>query len=217
VELVSIALALALGLLVGLRVGAGRALRLEQERRAMLGAHAQLARLWPAELPGRSAADILAGVIRVVLGGRTFELPVLPRKASRAWIESLDARFATLAAELEQAGNDTPTIMARLVAEADGLYDLLLAYDKAGASVLPPRDLIDEVATDTEILRAVLEVWRAVNPLAATLAEGTEPATGGTSLAQPTSPLPLTAGAATSSIDSPTSSPIARRSRARIG
>ena len=45
--------------------------RLEQERRAMLGAHAQLARLWPAELPGRSAADILAGVIRGVLGDRT--------------------------------------------------------------------------------------------------------------------------------------------------
>ena len=53
-------LALTLGLLVGLWVGAGVGIRLAARRRAALGTSAQLARLWPAELPGRSAADILA-------------------------------------------------------------------------------------------------------------------------------------------------------------
>lgn len=198
-------LALALGALAGFWGGATYALRLAARRRAELGAHAQFARLWPAELPARSAADILAGVVRVALGGHVYELPVLPRGASRAWLESLDARFADLANELEAAGNDAPVIMARLVAEADALYDMLLSYDQH--DVLPPKAEIDAVATDTEILRAVLEVWRAVNPLAATVAETTESRTQTRSPEQPTMPPTPTAGSlASSSASSPTSS-----------
>ena len=205
-DLLVAVLALALGLLVGLWAGATYAIRLAARRRADLGAHAQLARLWPAELPARSAADILAGVVRVSLGGRIFELPVLPRAASRAWLSNLDSRFADLATELEAAGNDTPAIMARLVAEADALYDMLLSYDQHG--VLPPKAEIDALATDTEILRAVLEVWRAVNPLAATVAETTTESRNPTpSVEPPTTPPPRTAGPPdTSSASSPTSS-----------
>ncbi len=191
-------LALALGLLVGLWAGAGYGVRLIERRRQALGAHAQLARLWPAELPARSATDVLAGVIRVALGGKTYELPVLPRAASRRWLQSLDARFAALATDLEQAGNDTPAIMVRLVAEADGLYEMLLAYDAAGRSVLPPRADIEETATDTEILRAVLEVWRAVNPLAATVAQ-TSDQTPTASPEPPSTPRRRTAGRRTAS------------------
>lgn len=199
-ESVTVLLALGLGLLLGAWAGATYGLRLANRRRAALGAHAQLARLWPTELPGRSATDILAGVIRVVLGGRTYELPVLPRAASRRWLESLDARFATLATDLETAGNDTPAIMVRLVAEADGLYAMLLAYDGAGAGVLPSREDIDETATDTEILRAVLEVWRAVHPLAATVAQmSDESPTPTPSPTPPTSRPRRTAGRRTSS------------------
>lgn len=197
-------LALALGLLVGLWAGAGLGLRLAARRRAALGAHAQLARLWPAELPGRSAADILAGVVRVSLGGTAYELPVLPRAASRAWLEQLDARFAELARDLEKAGNDAPVIMSRLVSEADALYDMLLSYDEH--RVLPSRDDIDAIATDTEILRAVLEVWRAVNPLAATVAEASV-LTPTPSPEPRTSPPASTAGVQpSSSATSPTSS-----------
>jgi hypothetical protein len=204
-DLLVAVLALALGLLVGLWVGATYAIRLAARRRAALGAHAQLARLWPAELPERSAADILAGVVRIVLGGQVFELPVLPRAASRAWLESLDVRFATLASELEAAGNDTPAIMARLVAEADALYDMLLSYDQHGE--LPSKAEIDVLATDTEILRAVLEVWRAVNPLAATVAATTESPTQTPSDELLTTPPSPTAGSpASSSASSRTSS-----------
>lgn len=191
-------LALGLGLLAGAWAGASYGLRLADRRRKALGAHAQLARLWPAELPVRSATDVLAGVIRVALGGTIYELPVLPRGASRRWLESLDARFAMLANDLEQAGNDTPAIMVRLVAEADGLYEMLLAYDRAGASKLPAREDIDETATDTEILRAVLEVWRAANPLAATVAQMSDE-TPTTSSAPPSTRRRRTAGPRTAS------------------
>lgn len=195
-EVIAIALALMLGLLVGLRIGAWRAFRLVAQRRAMLGAAASLARFLPSEMPTRSAADILAGVIRVVLGGVMYELPVLPRAASRAWLDSLDARFAALASELERAGDDTPQIMALLVAEADGLIDVLRSYDQGG--ILPAREHIDEYASNAEILRAVIEVWRATHPLAATLAS--IPATSGTSPEPPSSsPLPTAGPQPTSS------------------
>lgn len=190
-------LALALGLLVGSWVGARLALRRYLAARAAIGAHAQLARLWPAELPERSAADIMAGVVRVVLGGRDYMLPVLPRAQSRAWLESLDTRFATLAGELEKAGNDTPLILTRLIAVADDLYDMLLSYDQS--HVLPPKEEIDDVATDIEILRAVVEVWRAVNPLAATIAEAANPSPSGTSPEPSTMPPSATDGALTTS------------------
>lgn len=196
-DLLAALLALALGLLVGLWAGATYGIRLAARRRASIGAHAQLARLWPAELPARSSADILAGVVRVSLGGTVYELPVLPRAASRAWLESLDTRFAALAAELEAAGNDAPMIMTRLVAEADALYDMLLSYDQH--HVLPSREDIDATATDTEILRAVLEVWRAVNPLAATVAEASSAEIPTPSPARRTTRRRRTAGAQPSS------------------
>lgn len=193
-------LALALGFLLGLGVGALQVLRLTARRRAVAGASAGLARLWPESLPSRSAADILAGRIRVALGGQTYELPVVPRAASRRWLESLDARFVKLGGELEAAGNDTPRILTLLAAQSEALYELLRSYDQSG--VLPPREEIDEVATDTQILRAVLEVWRAANPLAATLAERSEgePPTSGTSPVRPTTPPPPTDGVPTTSM-----------------
>lgn len=185
------ALTFALGLLVGLGVGAARAFQLVSNRRAIAGMNAGLARFWPETLPARSAADILAGRVRVVLGGVTYDLPVLPRAASKRWIESLDGRFASLAQQMDAAADDTPAIITLLLAQADGLYAMLRSYDETG--VLPEAGEIDEYATDIQILRAVLEVWRAANPLAATLAEMTSPTDGSSS--EPSSSAPAsTAG-----------------------
>jgi hypothetical protein len=192
-DIVGYAFALALGLVVGLGVGAARAFAIAERRRHVAGLNARMARFWPAELPARSATDILAGRVRVVLGGSTYDLPILPRAASRRWIEQMDLRFATLGDDLEAAGDDVPEIMNRLLAETDGLYELLRSYDQAGA--LPPADQVDEFATDTEILRAVLEVWRAANPLAATLAQSTttsEPSEEPSSSQRPTAGIPST-------------------------
>lgn len=186
-EIVGYVLALALGLFVGLSVGAWRAFVLAERRRQVAGLNARMARFWPAELPARSATDILAGRVRIVLGGATYDLPILPRAASRRWIEGLDERFAVLADDLEAAGNDVPEIMNRLLAETDGLYELLRSYDQT--DVLPSQADVDEFATDVEILRAVLEVWRAANPLAATLAQSTtssEPSAASSSSPRPT-------------------------------
>lgn len=197
-ELVLVALALALGFLAGLGVGALRAFRLAAQRQAIAGTNARMARFWPAELPARAAADVLAGRVRVVLGGDIYDLPVLPRAASRRWLEGLDLRFAMLAADLESAGDDTPAILNRLLAEADGLYAMLRSYDTSG--VLPDEGVVDEYVTDVEILRAVLEVWRAANPLAASLGEQGNPPTDGISPVSPSTPPSPTAGDLVSSM-----------------
>ncbi len=179
------------GFLLGAGLGQLRAARRQAARRAAAGAASGLARFLPAAAPTRSAADILAGRIRILLGGALYELPVLPRAASRRWLEALDERWAQLPGLLDAAGNDTPAILRLLVAQTDAMYEALYEYDQSGA--LPERAVLEEVATDAEVLRAVMEVWLAANPLAATLAD-VGAATDGTSPELPSSPPSPTAG-----------------------
>lgn len=192
----AIVLALALGLVIGFVVGARRAFNLMLSGRSVRTTKARVARFMPEGMPARSPEDILAGRVRVTLGGTTHNLPVLPRGPSKRWLEQLDARFATLAMSLDAAA-DTPAILGLLVSETDALYDLLLSYDQSG--VLPSRAEIDETATDAQILQAVLEVWRAVHPLVASVVEAAS-LTRGPSSGRPTSSLASTAGDPTSSM-----------------
>jgi hypothetical protein len=192
-ELVIVAaLALALGILLGTGIGAALAARAEARRREQLRTTSAFARLWPETLPERSASDIIAGRIHVVLAGVPYDLPVLPRGASRAWLETLDTSFVDLGAALEAAGDDTPAILQAIFAQQQSLLDMLLSYDQTG--VLPPREHLDEFATDVELFRALMEVWRAANPLADILAGTPDEATDGTSPGSPSSPPTPTAG-----------------------
>lgn len=192
---IAVVLALALGFVLGLGVGARRAFSLVLSQRTMRTTSARFARFMPETAPTRSPADMLAGRVRVLLGGTTFDLPVLPRAASRRWLEQLDARFATLALSLDEAGNDAGQIMGLLLRETDAMCDMLVSYDQS--NVLPDRAEIDETATDAQILHAVLEVWRAVNPL---VASATPPsAMPGPSLPLPSSPRQPTDGVPTTS------------------
>lgn len=195
-EPLAIVLALALGFVLGLVAGARRALNLVLSGRAVRTASARIAQMMPEVVPTRSAADILAGRVRIALGGTTHELPVLPRGPARRWLEQLDARFATLTASLN-AAPDTPAIMVLLSAETDALYDMLLSYDAGG--VLPSRDEIDETATDAQILHAVLEVWRAVHPLVDSVTGSALSMTDGPSSERPSLPPRRTAGRPTTS------------------
>lgn len=182
---------IAVGLVTGVVLGAARAFRLVAARRAVAGASAGLGRLGLGTLPTRSAADILAGRIRLVLGGTGYELPVLPRRASREWLAALDGRFAHLARELDQAADDAPRILGLLAGQSGVLLEMLRSYDTSG--ILPAAEYLDDYASDSEILVAMVEVWRAANPLAATLAEAAEE-TSTTSSERPNTPLTPTVG-----------------------
>lgn len=147
-----------------------------------------LARLIPAR---RSAEDIFAGHVRLVLGGEEFVVPVRSRKANREWLVALDGRLAALLDSLEVL-DDEAEVLALLFGATDAFLDALLSYDAEG--VLPPRETIDERATDIEIMTAVMEVWRAAHPLAA-IALGLAPSVPSTpSPASTPSPPAPTAG-----------------------
>lgn len=195
----------AAGLSVGFLVGAWRTFVLVRRRKAVLGAAAGIARVGLEALPTRSSADILSGRINIVLGGLPYTLPVLPRRASREWIEHVDETFASLTGALAAAGDDTPKILQLLSGQTEGLLSMLRAYDVNG--VLPDDEYIDEWATDGEILAAVVEVWRAANPLVATIVDAAADATtDGTTPEPPSSPRESTDGDLTTSTrSSPTS------------
>lgn len=171
-------LALALGFLLGAGFWGVRYARLERARRASLGAASGIARIGLEALPVRSVADILSGRIQIVLGGVPYIIHVLPRRASREWITKLDQRFAEVTSALDQAENDAPRILALLTAHTDYMIQMLREYDIEG--VLPDDEFIETYATDGEILAAMVEVWRAANPLAAIGAEAAAETMAGT-------------------------------------
>lgn len=115
-------------------------------------------------LPERSAQDILAGQIHVRLGGERYTLRVLPIKANREWKERLEDRLSNLLGMLDASGDSLEAVMAAFATATPQLIEALYGYDVD--HVLPPVEALEEVATDTEVLRAVLEVWSAANPFA---------------------------------------------------
>jgi hypothetical protein len=197
---IAVALACALSFTLGAALASMRFVRLERARRASFGAAAGIARVGLEALPTRSAADILSGLITIVLGGIPYVIHVLPRRASREWLARLDERFATVTAALEAADNDAPKILQLLTAHTDYMIEMLRAYDVEG--VLPDNEFIETYATDGEILAAMVEVWRASNPLAAIGAEAAAETMAGTESAPLNSSPESTGGVLTTSTSS---------------
>jgi hypothetical protein len=179
---------------LGLVAGARRMQSLYRQGRIIHSTAAALSSVFGEEVPRRSVADMLAGRVRVTIGGLRHEMPVLSRAESREWLASLDARLSALAAGVDAAQTDPAKLIPLLMSESDAMLDLLKSYDRH--DVLPPRAELDQAASDSEGLRAVLEVWQAANPKAATGAPG--PAMSGISPAPPTSSPTATAGAPSS-------------------
>lgn len=131
--------------------------------------------------PVRSAEDILSGRVRLSVGGTFYDVPALPIRKNRLWKESLDAQVAALIGAVDASSADLPAVLALLASASDQLLDLLIAYDDTHA--LPPREELEEVMTEAELLTAVMEVWAAANPLVGI---------GLQTLGAPPTPVPLT-------------------------
>lgn len=109
----------------------------------------------------RSIGDVLSGRLRLTFGGRVFELPVLSIAANRRWREGLEARLQPIVDA--SASDDLETIVAALAVAEEDLLDVLLSYDQD--HLLPPRDVLEEMARPHELFRAVMDVRAAANPL----------------------------------------------------
>lgn len=118
--------------------------------------------------PSRSAEDILSRVVRVTIGGQTYELPVRSIRANREWKAGLDARLSHVLARIEAsdtAEDSRAALVAALSSQVDDLIDMLIAYDTSG--VLPSREAIEDIEPDAtlDIVRAVRGVMNAASPL----------------------------------------------------
>lgn len=144
----------------------------------------------------RSAADIVAGRVRLTFGGTTYTLPVRSIRTNREWKESLDGRLAGMLSVLTTASENTTAILLALASATGPMLDALSQYDET--HVLPPRDELERLATEMEVVRAVAEVWLAANPLLVMATLGmvnqTPAATTNGSSAPTSSPRPSTAG-----------------------
>lgn len=110
-------------------------------------------------VPTRSAEDLFAERVRVQLGDREYILPVLPMGPEEEWKASLDRSLDAALANVD----DFAQVANALDAYPDKLLDALIAYDRSG--VLPPREEIAATTTKLGLLRAVLGVRQAANPL----------------------------------------------------
>lgn len=115
--------------------------------------------------PERTVEDVLAGRLRVTLGGETYVLPVRSIASNRRWVESLDTDLGGLLAAVNEAGDDLGAISSAFTRiGAEELLGLVLAYDDTG--VLPPKDELEETTKPHEALMAVMGIRRVQNPLA---------------------------------------------------
>jgi hypothetical protein len=122
-------------------------------------------------LPQRTAEDILAGVVRVTLGRQEYLLPVLPIERNEQWQQAENGALGPILAGLDEAGAEGVAFLCR---QAPTVYAQLMAYDALGIDpdlgriepVLPPWDEIRKVATEAQVVSALLGVMAAAYPLA---------------------------------------------------
>lgn len=117
-------------------------------------------------LPKQSVEDLIAKRVRVTIGGAEYTLAVKSIRDHREWEERLDVELVWLLNTVRDSDTDASGVLAALSASPGRFIDLLLSYD--AGNVLPDRDTIEEIETEMGVLLAVLEVWRAAHPLAAT-------------------------------------------------
>lgn len=117
-------------------------------------------------IPSRSAEDFASGVIRVTLGRQEYILDELPMDAMDAWSAVVDGRLAGLLRGLDE-GEAVDDVLTQLSAARPLVLDALASYPG-----IPPADELRKTASHAEVLRALMGVWSAANPLVATLVEG---------------------------------------------
>lgn len=132
----------------------------------------------PSALPAvgaRSATDVLAGLIRLRLGGKRYVLDVLPIEPEERWREALEATLGAILASID-SGAPIDEILGELQGFTVGPFvDALYAYDRGHDrdgnptrdGVLPPRDELLRTVPKIDVIIAVFEVWSATSPLVA--------------------------------------------------
>ena len=113
--------------------------------------------------PLRPDEQVAGGFLYVTLGGKDYELSVLPMAANRKWIAELRETVTRIIGETPSL-DGIEDFIDLLATNSEAEMDLLIAYDALGSSVLPDREWIDTHATDREVYEGVKRAAAAAFP-----------------------------------------------------
>ena len=112
----------------------------------------------------RSPEDVLAGVLRIAVGGVEKLVPTLPLRATREWQAQIAKGPSGFSVPV-----DSDDWSASAVAEFSGMtldtvLDIVVAYDRTGA--LGGRDWLEENADPAQLHAAALQMMEVAYPFA---------------------------------------------------
>jgi len=128
----------------------------------------------------RPSEEVVGAYVPITLGGKKYEVAELPRRANREWQRLLTSEIRatmTVVGPLDTADE----VIDAIAESADLMLDLLIAYDRAGATawsevhgvtrepVLTDREWIDTNATDRECYESIKAVMKVAFPTGADL------------------------------------------------
>jgi hypothetical protein len=111
----------------------------------------------------RSPEDVLAGVLRIAVGGVEKIVPTLPIKATREWQAAIGSRPST--SDVAERDDWTATDAREFVGLTfDALLDIVTAYDRSAA--LGGREWLEEHADPAQLHAAAAQMAEVAFPFA---------------------------------------------------
>ncbi len=111
----------------------------------------------------RSAEDVLAGVLRIAVGGQEKLVPTLPIRATREWQAWLAAKPSDYA--VPEGDDWSPAEVRDFTGfTLEAVLDMVVAYDRTGA--LGGREWLEEHADPAQLYAAIAQMAEVAFPFA---------------------------------------------------
>ena len=115
----------------------------------------------------RSPEDILAGVLRIAVGGVEKQVPTLPIAANREWQERLSSGPGAFKMPVKDDDWTAAMVAEFTGLSTDALLDAVVAYDETGA--LGGRDWLEQHADPAQLYAALTQMAEVAFPFATNL------------------------------------------------
>lgn len=115
-------------------------------------------------MTSRSPEDVLAGVLRIAVGGVERLVPTLPLRATREWQATLAAGPSGFSVPVSEDDWTAANVSEFAGLTIDTILDLVVAYDRTGA--LGGRDWLEEHADPAQLYAAAQQMAEVAFPFA---------------------------------------------------
>ena len=112
----------------------------------------------------RSPEDVLAGVLRIAVGGVEKIVPTLPLRATREWQAKLAAGPSGFSVPVTEDDWTAANVSEFAGLTLDTVLDMVVAYDRTGA--LGGREWLDENADPAQLYAAAEQMAEVAYPFA---------------------------------------------------